>query len=94
MEGTAIWERLKERGYAGSLSAIYRFLAHLDHRGPAATVRAERAPGESHPEGPRVDFGYAGRMAGSTPAAAGSTVQRSADAPLGVRRCASAASDF
>ena len=40
VEGTAIWERLKERGYAGSLSAIYQFLAHLDHRGPAATVRA------------------------------------------------------
>jgi transposase len=58
VEGTAIWARLKERGYTGSLSAIYRFLAHLDHREPAATVRVERAPGEEA----QVDFGSAGRL--------------------------------
>jgi len=58
VEIAAIRERLKERGYSGSYSAVYRFVRRLDPRRPEATVRVERKPGE---EG-QVDFGYAGRM--------------------------------
>jgi transposase len=58
VEGTAILQRLSERGYAGSLSSIYRFLHQLTPPQPAATVRVERAPGTEA----QVDFGYAGRM--------------------------------
>jgi transposase len=58
VEIAAIRERLKERGYTGSYSAVYRFVRKLDPRLPEATVRVERKPGE---EG-QVDFGYAGRM--------------------------------
>jgi transposase len=58
VEIAAIRERLKERGYTGSYSAVYRFVRKLDPRVPEATVRVERNPGE---EG-QIDFGYAGRM--------------------------------
>ena len=58
VEGSAIWQRLKERGYSGSLSSIYRFLHHLTPPQPNVTVRVERAPGEEA----QVDFGYAGHM--------------------------------
>ena len=58
VEIAAIRERLTERGYRGSYSAVYRFVRGLDPRLPDATVRVERQPGE---EG-QVDFGYAGRM--------------------------------
>ena len=58
VEIAAIRERLKERGYTGSYSAVYRFVRKLDPRLPEATVRVERKPGE---EG-QADFGYAGRM--------------------------------
>jgi len=58
VEGTAILQRLSERGYAGSLSSIYRFLHQLTPPQPKATVRVERAPGAEA----QVDFGYAGRM--------------------------------
>jgi transposase len=58
VEGSAIWQRLKERGYTGSLSSIYRFLHQLTPPQPKATVRVERAPGEEA----QVDFGYAGYM--------------------------------
>ncbi|HZA22134.1 MAG TPA: IS21 family transposase [Dehalococcoidia bacterium] len=57
-EIAAIRERLKERGYTGSYSAVYRFVRALDPRGPAATVRVERPPGQEA----QVDFGYAGRL--------------------------------
>ena len=54
--GTAIWQRLRERGYTGTLSSVYRFLARLAPPHPQATVRIERDPGsEAH-----VDFGDAG----------------------------------
>ena len=58
VEAAAIWERLKEKGYAGSYMAVYRFVRRL--KGPLlrATVRVERKPGEEA----QVDFGYAGRM--------------------------------
>ncbi|HSH78580.1 MAG TPA: IS21 family transposase [Herpetosiphonaceae bacterium] len=58
VEGTAIWQRLQERGYQGSLSSIYRFLQQLAPPVPTAVVRVERAPGTEA----QVDFGYAGRM--------------------------------
>ena len=56
--GTAILQRLRERGYAGTLSSLYRFLHRLEPRLPKATVRIERAPGSEA----QVDFGYAGRL--------------------------------
>ena len=58
VEGTAIRERIRERGFTGSVSAIYRFLHRLDPTDPDVTVRVETAPGEEA----QVDFGYAGRM--------------------------------
>ncbi len=58
VEGTAIWQRLREQGYAGHLSSVYRFLAPLRARTPEAVVRVEREPGEEA----QVDFGYAGRL--------------------------------
>ncbi len=58
VEGAAIRERLKERGFEGSLSAVYRFLQHLTPASPDATVRVETPPGQEA----QVDFGYAGRL--------------------------------
>ena len=58
VEGAAIWQRLRERGYPGSLSSVYRFLHHLTPPRSEATVRVEREPGEEA----QVDFGFAGRM--------------------------------
>jgi transposase len=58
VEVQAILQRLQERGYEGSYSAVYRFVQGLKGRLPEATVRVERQPGE---EG-QVDFGYAGLM--------------------------------
>jgi transposase len=58
IEMMAIWERLKERGYAGSYSSIRRFVHTLEPRQPEVTGRVETAPGEEA----QVDFGYAGRM--------------------------------
>ncbi len=58
VEGAAIYQRLMERGYQGSLSSVYRFVRSLEPRGPQATVRVETAPGEEA----QVDFGYAGMM--------------------------------
>jgi transposase len=59
-EVTAIWLRLKERGYPGGVSSVYRFVAQLekDKIQNGATVRVERTPGEEA----QVDFGYAGLM--------------------------------
>ncbi len=58
VEAAAIWERLKERNYKGSYSAVYRFVKQVKGQLPMATVRVERAPGEEA----QVDFGYGGRM--------------------------------
>jgi transposase len=55
---TAIWQRLRERGYTGSLSSLYRFVHRLEPHQPPATVRVEREPGSEA----QVDFGYAGHM--------------------------------
>jgi transposase len=57
--GTAILQRLRERGYRGGLSSVYRFLHHLESpSSPVATVRIEREPGSEA----QVDFGYAGLL--------------------------------
>src|SRR5690349_9837220 len=58
VEGTAILQRLKERGYTGTQSSIYRFLHHLNPHRQLPAVRVEREPGTEA----QVDFGYAGRM--------------------------------
>jgi transposase len=58
VEVAAICERLKERGYTGSYSSVYRFVRNLEPREPEVTVRVETRPGEEA----QVDFGYAGRM--------------------------------
>jgi transposase len=58
VDGTAIRERIGELGFAGSVSAIYRFLHRLAPTEPDVTVRVETAPGEEA----QVDFGYAGKL--------------------------------
>ena len=58
VEMAAIWERLKDRDYPGSYSAVYRFVRQLEPATPDVTVRVETAPGEEA----QVDFGYAGRL--------------------------------
>jgi transposase len=60
VEGAAIWHRLREQGYMGGQSSIYRFLKHLDPPLPGANavVRVERPPAEEA----QVDFGYVGLM--------------------------------
>lgn len=58
VEMAAIWERLKERGYSGSYSAVRRFVRGLEPVELDVTVRVECQPGEEA----QVDFGYAGLM--------------------------------
>jgi transposase len=58
VEIAAIRERLKERGFVGSYSAVYRFVRKLEPLTPEVTVRVETRPGEEA----QVDFGYAGQM--------------------------------
>jgi transposase len=59
VEGQAIWQLLVEQhGFAGSYSAVKRFLRGLGAATPAATVRVETAPGAEA----QVDFGAAGRF--------------------------------
>jgi transposase len=58
VETAAIYQRIQERGYSGSYSAVYRFVRVLKPRQTKAVVRVERKPGEEA----QVDFGYAGLM--------------------------------
>lgn len=58
VEIAAIHQRLQERGYTGSYSAVYRFVRGLEPATPEVTVRVETQPGEEA----QVDFGYAGLM--------------------------------
>lgn len=58
VEMAAMWARLKERGFTGSYSAVYRFVRQLVPLAVEATVRVERPPGEEA----QVDFGFAGLM--------------------------------
>jgi transposase len=58
VEIAATYERLKERGYAGSYASVYRFVRRLEPCLPDVTVRVETRPGQEA----QVDFGYAGKM--------------------------------
>jgi transposase len=58
VECAAIYQRLKERGFSGSYSGVYRFVRSMKPVETKATVRVERRPGEEA----QVDFGYAGLM--------------------------------
>jgi transposase len=58
VEVAAIYQRLKERGFRGTYSGVYRFVRTLKPMQPKVTVRVERKPGEEA----QVDFGYAGLM--------------------------------
>ncbi len=58
-EMTAIHERLVERGFTGSYSAVRRFVHALEPQQPKEVfVRVECEPGQQA----QVDFGYAGKM--------------------------------
>jgi transposase len=58
-EMTAIHERLTERGFTGSYSAVRRFVHTLEPKQPKEVfVRVECEPGQQA----QVDFGYAGKM--------------------------------
>lgn len=59
VECRAIRERLREEcGFAGSYSAVWRFVRSLEPKTPAACLRIETAPGEEA----QVDFGTAGQL--------------------------------
>jgi transposase len=61
-ETAAIWERLKERGFTGSYSAVWRFVQKLEPALPEVTVRVETEPGLEA----QVDFGSAGKLVDPT----------------------------
>lgn len=58
VEMAAIHQRLREQGFAGSYSAVQRFVYRLEPLLPEAVVRVERAPGEEA----QVDFGHVGKL--------------------------------
>ena len=65
VEVRAAYCRIKERGYRGSYSSVYRFVQALEKNGAGRTkpedevvVRVETLPGDEA----QVDFGYAGWM--------------------------------
>lgn len=59
VEMTAIYERLRDNyGYAGSYSAVRRFVHHVCPTEPAVVVRVHSSPGEEA----QVDFGAVGRL--------------------------------
>ena len=59
LEAQAIHQKLvKDHGFTGSYSAVWRFVQNLDPAQPAATVRIEVDPGAEA----QVDFGYVGKL--------------------------------
>jgi transposase len=59
VEVKAIWHRLRERGFSGSVHAVYRFTKHLKAADPPEVfVRVERSAGEEA----QLDFGLVGEM--------------------------------
>jgi transposase len=57
VEIAAIHQRMKERGFEGSYSAVYRFVRKLEPIEPEVFTRVETLPGEEA----QVDFGYVGK---------------------------------
>jgi transposase len=58
---SAIYQRLGERGFKGSYSAVLRLARKIEpgrKKGEEAVTRVEREPGEEA----QIDFGYVGRM--------------------------------
>src|SRR3972149_269083 len=55
---SAIYERLKERGFRGSYASVLRLARQIDPKTPEAVTRVECQPGEEA----QVDFGYVGMM--------------------------------
>lgn len=62
VEMVAIHQRLRERGFGGSYSAVRRYVQKLEGTQPEITVRVETPAGMEA----QVDFGYAGRMRDGT----------------------------
>lgn len=58
VEMMALWQQLRERGFAGSYSAVRRFVGRLEPRRRDTFLRLETAPGEEA----QVDFGYVGEL--------------------------------
>ena len=59
VEMVAMWQRLRDNyGYAGSYSAVRRFVSHLEPDIPEAYTRVHTAPGEEM----QVDFGSVGQL--------------------------------
>ncbi len=58
VEIAAIYQRLGDKAFKGSYSAVYRFIRRQRPNRPDVTVRVECQPGEEA----QVDFGYAGYM--------------------------------
>jgi transposase len=56
IEMAALHNRLKERGYQGSYSSLYRYVSRLQHKQPEVTLRVETPPGYEA----QVDFGEVG----------------------------------
>jgi len=73
VEIAAVYERLKERGYEGSYSSVYRFVRQREPSSPEVVVRVETKPGEEA----QVDFGYAGPMIDPAPDRIGGALRRS-----------------
>ncbi|TLN16189.1 IS21 family transposase, partial [bacterium] len=55
---TAIYDRLREQGYAGSYASVLRLARQIDPKPVEAYVRKECQPGEEA----EIDFGYVGMM--------------------------------
>jgi transposase len=58
VEMMALWQQLRERGFAGSYSAVRRFIGRIEPRRRDTFLRLETAPGEEA----QVDFGYVGEV--------------------------------
>lgn len=58
VEVRALYALLRERGYAGSYSALLRFVRGIEPVEKETTLRIETGPGEEA----QVDFGYAGKI--------------------------------
>jgi transposase len=58
VEMAAIHSRLKERGYRGSYSSVWRYVRNIELKDPEVTLRVETPPGYEV----QIDFGEVGRF--------------------------------